>query len=219
MFKSMLGRFAALIALAALALPLPALAATAQVDLGPATVSSGAAHFAVSVLFTGAPGDQIEAVQLSVTGSSADLTAGGTDFSRFSFDIDAATLPGWIELLSVNTGLGLIAPNDPVLGPFLLPGGASQHIGTLNVSLAGLPSGGTPIVSLGGGDPGLTTDVGGTIGGSLVPSFAGSTAHTVSLGQPDGVAIPPSTNVPEPASAAMTLLLAGALLARRRVVR
>lgn len=195
----------------------PALAATATVELGPANITAGAAKFDVSVLFSGAAGDQIEAVQLAVTGSSANLTGAGTDFTRFSFAVDPATIPGWFELAPISGGVSLLVAGDPVTGPFLHPAAGAQRIGTLSVSLAGLAEGTPFVVTLAGGEPGLGTDVGGTIGGDLVPSFSASAANTINFSQPDGVqaTVPTTTTIPEPATAGAALLLVAGWMGRR----
>lgn len=207
----------ALALLATLSLASPARAAVAQIDLGPAILAPGSASFEVSLLFTGPPGDNIQAIQLALGGSSPALTANGTDFGRFSFTPDASTLPAWIELLPVSTGVGLYAPDDPIAGPFLAPALAPQRLGTLSVSLAGLPAGAALRVSLAGGDPGLVTDLGGVTGGDFVTSFADAAGlNLLTLGQPDGVGFTTPAVIPEPASAGLALLAAvGILLARR----
>src|SRR3954453_2502730 len=74
-----------LLGLAALAGPSTARAAMASFDLGAPTVTATSASFEVSLTFTGDPTDTINAIQLSVLGSSDELTAAGTDFSRFAF--------------------------------------------------------------------------------------------------------------------------------------
>src|SRR5262245_39445087 len=114
------------------------------VALGTPTVTATSARFPVLITFPGSAGDDIEAIQLSVLGSSPLLTAGGTNFSRFDFTPSPATLPGWTALLPLSaSGVGLFAPLDPLAGPFLLPNLGAQTVGTLAVTLAGIP-GGTP---------------------------------------------------------------------------
>lgn len=171
-------------------------AAVATFDLGTPTVTASTATFDVALSFTGEPGDTIEAIQIGVLDSDTLLTGGGTDFSRFSFALNPATLPGWDELVPIDlAGVGLYAPADPVSGPFLVPSASLYPLGTLTVDLAGLPLGSEVFVTLAGGLSGLGTDVGGTVGGEFVPSFAalGMLAFT----DPNGVAF---TIIPEPGS-------------------
>jgi hypothetical protein len=173
--------------------------AIATFALGTPTVTPAQATFDVELAFEGDPGDTIEAIQLGVLDSDPLLTAGGTDFSRFAFTLDTATLPDWIELAPIGlAGVGLYAPIDPVSGPFLSPSASPYALGTLTIDLTGLSAGSEVFVTLAGGSPGLGTDVGGTVGGELVPSFAadgqlGQLAFT----EPNGVSF---TIIPEPGS-------------------
>jgi hypothetical protein len=190
-------------------------------DLQSAGVNGSTASFNVLLDFPGAPGDQIQALQLGVAGSDPLLTANGTDFSRFSFTPDASTLAGWLELVPLGGGgLGLYAPADPVNGPFLDPSANSILLGTLSVDLTGLPGGANVFVSLAGGVPGLGTDAGGVIGGNLVPSFAADgSVVSVEFADPNGVVFTvPTGNAAVPAPAGLPLALVGAasLLGYRR---
>lgn len=179
-------------------------------SLGAPTVTPFEATFAVELTFTGDPGDQIEAIQLGVLDSDPLLTAGGTDFSRFSIDLDTATLPGWLELAPINlAGVGLYAPDDPGPGPFLSPSATPYAIGTLRVDLTGLSAGTDLFVTLAADAPLPATDVGGLVGGSFVPSFAAD--GLIEFAEPNGV---PFTAVPEPASL-MLSGLGGMMLASR----
>lgn len=190
-------------------------AASATFALGPPTVTAFEATFAVELSFLGDPADAIEAIQLGVLDSDPLLTAGGTDFGRFSFDLDAATLPGWVELAPIGLlGVGLYGPADPVSGPFLSPSASPYAIGTLRIDLTGLPAATDLLVTLAGGPPGLGTDVGGIVEGEFVPSFAADdgTLATLAFAQPNGVVF--TTVVPEPASLAL-LGLGGLALASR----
>jgi len=135
---------------------------TAVMDLQVKSITSDTASFDVLLTFPGVAGDQIESLQLSVLGNNDPLlTAGDTDFSRFGFTPDAATLATWLELSPLSTGLGFYAPADPFLGPFVLPSGSPQNLGDLEVDLTGLPANQALFVTLAGGFPGLDTDLAG----------------------------------------------------------
>jgi hypothetical protein len=213
-----------LLLLAAVAALTPAVGRAAVVvslDLGTPAVTATTATVPVSLTFTGAAGDNLQAVQLSVLGSSPLLTAGGTAFGRFAFALDPTAAPGWAELVGVGAGgVGLYAPLDPVAGPFLPPG--SYALGTLTVDLTGLPGGAAVTVSLAGGPPGLGSDAGGEVGGVLVPSFAAAdpTVALLSYGPGGGSAaftVPAAAAVPEPTSlTAIGVFASGLLLYRQR---
>ena len=184
--------------------------AIATFDLGAPVVTPQQARIPVSLGFSGDPSDTIEAIQLSVLGSDSLLTASGTNFSRFSFYLNTTTLPNWHELVSVGSfGVGLYAPQDPISGPFLNPSASPYALGTLTIDLANLPTDRQVLVTLADGPPGLDTDVGGTVNGALVPSFAASgQVAQVAFTEPSGVSFF-TTSVPEPGS--LTLLGLGVL--------
>jgi len=172
------------------------------IDLGTPSVSATSASFDVSITFPGGAGDQIEAFQVSVLGSDPLLTGGGTDFTRFVFTPDPVTLPSWFELAPVSaSGVGLFIPSDPT-GPFLLPSPLPQHVGILTVDLIGIAAGADLMVTLAGGPSGQDTDLGGVVGGSFIPSFAGDITNSVVLAftDPDGVVFkgPGTQVIPEP---------------------
>jgi hypothetical protein len=209
---------------------LPANAAImADFDLGPATVTPTQASFDVTLSFAGNAGDQIEAYQLSILGSSSLLTAGGTDFSRFSYTpanspapLDAWTTSGTISI----TGTELGFPTDPVAGPFITPAVTPIVLGTLIVNLTGIAPGTALNVTLAGGVPGLETDVGGTFDGVFVPSVAaaGDPGLQLTFSDPGGVSFATSAPPPGGAIPEMTslftwgglLALAGSFCGRRR---
>jgi hypothetical protein len=79
-------------------------------DLQPTGVTTRTATFDVLLTFPDAPGDTIEALQLGITGSDPALTADGTNFGRFSFALNPATLPGWAELVPLSGGASASTP-------------------------------------------------------------------------------------------------------------
>lgn len=176
-------------------------------SFGTPTYVGSTAQVPIEATFSGAPADTLEALQLSLIGSDPALTAGGTDFSRFAFAIDGTTLVNWsASPPDIGTsGFTLLAPNDPINGPFLSPSAAPYNIGLLTVDLAGLVPGSTPIVTLAGNDPLFPTEGAGTVGGSFGPI-------PTTFGQPGGLALlVPATAVPEPGALALAGL--GAFLA------
>lgn len=188
--------------------------AVTTLNLSQASISGNSALLDVSLTFSGAPGDTVEAIQLSVYGSNPLLTNSDTDFSRFGFTPDATSLGGWLEFSPLSTGLGFYAPSDPVNGPFLSPSASPIDLGVMSVDLTGLAPATKLFVTLDGGPTGLGTDLGGTIGGTPVFSFAAADPAVVSLqfAQPKGVdfVTPGQTSaVPEPGT--FVLLTTGLL--------
>lgn len=180
----------------------PASGAFVTFDLSASTVTPTTASFEVFLGFTGQPGDRVEAIQLSVVGSSPQLTS--PNFGRFTFAPNASALPGWAELAPIaGSGFNLLAPLDPINGPFLAPSATPYDLGTLRVDLGGLGASQALVVTLAGGTPGPTgTDVGGTVNGVFIPSFAtGGQAAQVAFTEPSGIRF---TTVPEPGG--LTLL-------------
>lgn len=198
---------AGLIALAAC----PPSRADVVISLGGPVVSGTTASLGVYFEFAGSPGDAIEAFQLSLLGSDLLLTAGGTDFSRFSFAPNAALFADWSASPgSIGAaGFSLFAPNDLIAGPFLAPSAAPYLIGTLTVDLSGLAAG-LVTVTLAGNDPTFPTEALGQAGGSFGPVAA-------TFAQPDGVEIPiAAATVPEPSAWALAAAGVASLLGYRR---
>jgi hypothetical protein len=207
----------AVTALAGLAADRTAPAASVTITLENPTVTTSTAVFNVDLSFQGNPGDLLNTVQLSVVGSDPALTAGGTDYSRFRFQLNTAAVPGWSELAPINptTGFDLNAPNDPVNGPFIGPT-SGLLFGTLTVNLAGIALGTSLFATLAGGTLGVdATDVAGVVGGTTTDSFAAAGLLTVTPGRVE------FSTVPEPRSLAMavTPVLLGLVLAARHWAR
>lgn len=132
---------------AAMAMTLAAQAVTTlEVELGPATVVGNQAQMEVTLTFfdTDSNDTGLTYFQLDVSQSDAILSAGGTDYSRFSFTPASPLLDNWgpLPIFDFSIGpqysLGVDTTNFPNDG---LPSGVSQVVGTLNVLLDGLPSG------------------------------------------------------------------------------
>ena len=95
---------------------------TLTVYIGGVTGSGSLALMDVSYTFDGLTGDTIEGIQISFVGSDPVLTAGGTDFSRFTFTLDGSnpTLGAWTGgPIDDATGAALYVPADAVAGPCL----------------------------------------------------------------------------------------------------
>jgi hypothetical protein len=189
-------------------------------SLGNPVVTSTTAVFDVTLNFGGSSSDNLFGIQLSVVGSDPLLTKSGTDYSRFSFQLDTANLPaGWSELapIGASTGFNLIAPNDPINGPFITPPVSNLLFGTLTIDLTGIAPGTSLFATIAGGTPGIdSTDASGTIGGTSYDSLVTSGLLSASPAR-----VPfqtPGQVVPEPASIALAItpLLAGLALSIRR---
>jgi hypothetical protein len=128
-------------------------------------------------------------------------------------------VPGWSELAPIGptTGFDLIAPNDPINGPFITPV-SGLLFGTLTIDLIGIAPGTSMFATIAGGTPGVdSTDASGTIGGTSYDSLVMSGLLTASPSQVRFQT--PGQAVPEPASLALgvpPVLLAAALAIRRR---
>jgi hypothetical protein len=208
------------LAVASIALSLfaarPATAAIASFSFGSVSGTTTNVNIDIRLNFqSGDPADRIEAVSLNFTASDpVHLTSGGTDFSRFSFDVNASALPGWSNLLPVETlGSAFLAPDDPTNGPFIHPG--TLTLGTLHLDLTGIPVGTLLSVSLAGGAAGIdSTDAFLKLNGSGdVVLFSDPNANN-SLQVPANLQFA----VPEPSSIVLVggLMLAGLTGSRLR---
>jgi hypothetical protein len=182
------------------------------------TVTSSQATFVISAEVMADPGDQVESFQLSIEGNDPLLTVGGTDYSRYTFALDAGTLPGWNENIPVSlAGLGQYSPADPVGGPFFPPTVGFVPIGLMTIDLSGLAGGTSLIFTLANGSPGFNTDAAGVFAGNLIPSMASQLPHEVRFAQPNGVGFQTLQNqpVPEPGSLGLLFACASAVWWRR----
>jgi hypothetical protein len=180
-------------------------------NLAELSVSKTLATFDVSMTLTSSAGDNVQAFQLGLAGNGTDLVAGGTNFSLFKFTLNTTSLTNWVELVPVqNTGLGLYGPTDPVAGPFISPG--THDLGTLSIITSGLAPGSSHTLTLANGPTGLQTDVGGSVGGVLVPSFDASTSATVGFSPASVTFTIPSNGPSVPLPAAFWPGLVGLVL-------
>ncbi len=215
-------RFIALLAVVSVChwAPSQAGVVTFQFGLSTPTVTATEANFDVLLAFDGNAGDQIEAYQLSVLGSSLELTDPG--FGRFSYvpANSPSPLNDWITLGTIGvSGLELGYPLDPILGPHITPSSSPLALGTLVVDLAGIAPGTSLNVSLADGLPRLQTDVGGTFAGQVVFSVAssGNADLMLTFSEPNGVSFrTPSGVVPEPSSVVLWTSLGFVCLVRKR---
>ncbi len=118
---------------------------TASMSLGGPTVMGQMALFDVTVVFTPEFDEKMSGLFLDVSGSDNSLTETGTDFSRFSFEVNP-TLTDWEVALQfdsvVSQGIVGTAETAAQLG------GGSHLIGTLKVDLTGLAPGSVHTVRL-----------------------------------------------------------------------
>lgn len=195
-------------------------AASVTINLENPAVTASTAVFNVDLSFQGNPGDILNTVQLSVVGSDSALTAGGTNYSRFSFQLNSAAVPGWSELAPINpaTGFDLNGPNEPVNGPFI--GSTSGLLfGTLTINLVGIAPDTSLFATLARGTVGLdSTDLGGVVSGTAIDSFAQAGLLNVT---PDRVGFQTASTIPEPSSLVMagTAMFLGVVLVAWRRAR
>ena len=198
---------------------------TVNVGLVPIDPINNPGAFTVMLDYTADPaGAGLTFIQLDASPSSANLTVGGTDFSRFSFtpsavlanwNIDALSpIPGPISDFGLGSSLytvDLESSTSPMAA--LLAG--IHNIGTLVVNLNGLPAG-VAIVQFGG-----VTDFGqenpvGDFGSFQL--FSDQNLDGTITSDPVTFQIPQSqaAEVPEPATAMLGLMTLGVLAMRRR---
>lgn len=140
-------RLALILMTAVLGLPTSAHAITTlDVELGPATLVGNQAQMAVTIMFseTSANTTGLTYFQFDVSQSDSALTAGGTDFSRFSFTPASPLLDNWgpVPILDFSSGpqygLGVDTALFPTEG---LSAGVDYVVGTLNILLDNLAVG------------------------------------------------------------------------------
>lgn len=148
--------------------------------------------------------DAVTAMMLSVQGSDPLITTNGTDFSRFSFNLQLA---GFLAspIVDQETGILGIFAEDPINGPFLTPSSTPYILGTLTIDLRGLAPASHPFVTIAEGVAPLQTDAIGILDGVSFDSFAAAGQVTFRDGTVNLV-----RSVPEPAS--LTILAIGASL-------
>lgn len=201
----------------------PARAGVVTFEFGLSTPTFTATGATLDVLlgFDGNVGDQIETYQLSIIGSSAELT--NPDFSRFSFAAanSPAPLGDWITSGAFGSGIGEIGvelgfPILPV-GPFIEPLSSPLVLGTLVVDLAGIAPGTNLNVTLAAGPLGIQTDLAGTFGGRTVDSVAADPDLMIAFSEPDGVSFTtPGGVIPEPSSIVLWTAFGLLWLVRKR---
>ena len=200
---------------AVVAVAKPGISALVTFDLGDPLVTPTQAKIGVDITFEGdAPTDEIGLVQMSVADSDSILTSGNSDFSRFSFELNTSNSPLAMWDVSVNFTLGFISlavtvPQDPIVGPFILPADTPLNLGVLTVDLSGIPDGTDLFVTLAGGsNPPNDT----TFATNSAPPLV---VYPSAFADPNGKSF--TTNVPEPMSLIVWALLGtmGLVAARR----
>jgi hypothetical protein len=188
--------------------------AVATFGLASAGQDQSVALLDVTLSFTGGPADTIDLFQIGVTGSSAGLSASGTDYSRFRFLLDTVTLPDFSELVGVDqSGVGLYLA-DP-LGSPISTSATPIHLGVLRVDLAGLASGDYTVRL--DGPAGLGSDASGIVGGVAIDSFAAAPPDVASVAYaPDSGVILHVRSVPEPSAFLLSGIGLATLALRRR---
>ena len=187
----------------------------ARFDLGPPLVTPESASMDVLLTLSGSASDLVDAMAIGVFDS--DLTEANTDFSRFAFEPDPSTFAHWdlfgglIEQVGVETYVALNASATA-----LVPSASAYRLGALSVDLTAVPPGESVTITLAGGELSLATntDVGGMANNLFAPSFAldegaGDLAF-IEFGAPSTF----ETFVPEPAGAAILLLVLSCLSRR-----
>jgi MYXO-CTERM domain-containing protein len=197
-----------------------------KVDLGPPILNGNVAQMQVTLDFLdgGDPTNGITFVQIGVAGSDSTLTAGGTNYSRFSFTPGSAlTSHNWDffagfgpSAIESSVSYSAPFPLDPL--DALYAAGNTHVLGTLNVDLTGLVPGTAHLIDIGMFSPLDTTAFSLAFANpqaveSFVDQFDDDSQTTQTVTVPRGV----TNAVPEPASAMLGLLgLAGLAVRRRR---
>lgn len=185
-------------------------------DLGPANVGGSVARVPVSLNFTPMNDDELVAVSVDVLNSSDNITEGGTDFSRFSFDISMGDVATWelLDFIDPITGDSFSSALVQTFNPADFLGEGPHNLGDIVVSLNGIAPGTMVTVAIDALDflglpatNSLSEDPTGEVGFTEVQFANASTTFTVPERQ---------VNVPEPASFALGVLGLAALARRRR---
>ena len=187
-------------------------------DLKPAVIIGNQARLAVEATF--APDDPLEELiefQLTVENSSDNLTSAGTDYTRFSFDLDAALVAGgWMTFADFGfAGPGDFLSQSDVLFDPGLPAGGPHLLGDIVIDLTGL-AGQPAFVSIQPADP-----ISGTAALSIDSQFALIDNDIAFLTGRQDFTVPAISDgiVPEPATgvlAVAALAMAALVRARRR---
>jgi len=206
-------------------------AATAQavtqikVDLGPPIINGNVAQMQVTLDFLdgGDPTNGVTFIQIGVAGSDGTLTAGGTDYSRFSFTPGSAlTSHAWdlfadFGPFSTASSVSYSAPLPLSALDALYSIDNTHVLGTLNVNLAGFAAGTVHLVDIGLFSPSDTTAFSNSFGDPQIGELAVDQFDDDSL-TTQLITVPTSTApaIPEPATAMLGILSLAGLALRRR---
>lgn len=170
-----------------------------QLSLGSPSVDGGMVEYALVGNFTPDGADEMFDYQIDLAGTSDELTANGSDFSRFTLT-PAAGLIDWMVLANfgepvVNVSLAQATTFDQTLSA------GSHLLGTIQVDISNLDVSPGALVRIDGPDTAAASDDDPFLSGGIVDL-------EITFGQA-------AQGLPEPSSMISCLVLFSACLARR----
>ena len=132
---------------------------TGIMGLYPPQVNGDTAEVGVEMKLSITGPEKMVFFAIDVSASDDELTAGGTDYSRFSFELNAGPFTGWDPQLAFGDGPFFSVEEHQTLTD---PASRGTYVlGTLRIDLAGLPTGRPMTVSIAGPETAYGTETAG----------------------------------------------------------